>query len=141
MSKTCQRCGAKCCTYFCFEIDKPDNYEEFEDIRWFLCHENIRVHIDEEDWFIDIANPCKYLGPNNRCKIYDDRPIICRGYSKDNCDHTGGDYGYEEHFHTPEQIDAYARKFLGKAAYERAQKKARAKFEDKIPVKPKKRKS
>ena len=29
MSKTCQVCGAKCCTYFCFQIDEPDTYSEF----------------------------------------------------------------------------------------------------------------
>ena len=48
MSKTCQECGAKCCRYFCFEIDEPDTYEEFENVRWYLCHEHVAVHVAEQ---------------------------------------------------------------------------------------------
>ena len=46
----CTRCGARCCNYFCFEIDEPDEFDEFENIRWFLCHEGVSVHIDDGDW-------------------------------------------------------------------------------------------
>ena len=67
MSLTCRECGAKCCRYFCFEIDEPDDYEEFEDIKWYICHEGITVHIDEGDWYINIANPCKMLAEDNSC--------------------------------------------------------------------------
>jgi Fe-S-cluster containining protein len=129
MSKTCQVCGAKCCTYFCFQIDEPDTYSEFEDVRWYLCHENISVHIDEGDWYISIQNRCKMLMDDLRCRIYEDRPLICRKYSHDQCDHTEGDYGYDALFETPEELEKYARKQLGKAAYERAKAKARAKAE------------
>lgn len=125
--QTCQQCGAKCCRYFCFEIDAPDTYEEFEDIRWFLCHEGVSIHIDEGDWYISIANRCKMLTDDNTCLLYGERPLICRTYSMDNCDHTAGDYGYDALFETPEDLDRYARKTLGRAAYERAKAKARAK--------------
>ena len=135
MSMTCRECGAKCCKYFCFEIDEPDDYEEFEDIRWYLCHKGVTVHIDEGDWFISIANRCQMLAPDNGCKMYEDRPIICRKYDPDNCDHTGGDYGYDQEFTKPEQIEAYARKILGEAKFQRERAKMRAKFEkgDKKP--------
>ena len=138
MSKVCRECGSKCCTYFCFEIDKPDSYEEFEDIRWYLCHKGISVHVDEGSWFICIDNRCKNLRRDNSCAIYFERPLICRSYDPDNCDHSGGDYGYKEHFRTPEQLNAYARKTLGAAKYETAQRKARAKFEPKPAKKTKK---
>ena len=124
MSMTCVECGAKCCRYFCFEIDEPDDYDEFEDIRWYLMHEDVTVHIDEGDWFISVANKCKMLGPDDKCLAYETRPNICRKYDPDNCDHIGGDYGYDEHFKTPEEIEKYARKILGKATFERERAKA-----------------
>ena len=129
MSEACQKCGAKCCTYFCFEIDEPDCYEEFEDVRWYLCHEDVTVHIDEGDWFISIGNRCKMLSPGNLCIAYDDRPLICRRYEQENCDAIGGDYGYDEHFSTPEELEAYARRTLGEKAFDRAKKRHRAKYE------------
>jgi len=132
MSNRCQECGAKCCKYFCFEIDEPDDYEEFEDIRWYLCHEGVTVHIDEGDWYISIENRCRMLGPDNRCKIYTERPLICRGYDPATCDFTSGDYGYDEYFETPEQLENYAREVLGEEKFEKAKKKHRAKFERKL---------
>jgi len=141
MSKTCQECRAKCCTYFCFEIDKPDSYEEFEDVRWYLCHEGVSVHIDEGDWYISIENRCTRLGGDDLCTAYDDRPVICRKYDTAKCDHTGGDYGYAELFTRPEQIEAYARRALGEDAFEAARKKALAKLHPRKARKSKKRKA
>ncbi len=133
MSKTCVECGAKCCRYFSFEIDEPDDYDEFEDIRWFLMHEGVSVHIDEGDWFISIDNRCKMLGDDNRCQAYEIRPSICRKYDAAECDHTGGDYGYDEHFKTPEQIDAYARKTLGAKVFDLERAKIWDPHSGKIP--------
>lgn len=132
MSKLCKECGAKCCQYFCFEIDEPDDCEEFEDVRWYLAHENVSVHIDEDgDWYISLANRCRYLGPDGRCADYDNRPLICRTYDMDGCDHTGGDYAYQEEFTAPEQIEAYAKKTLGEKSFTNARDKQRAKLEKK----------
>jgi Fe-S-cluster containining protein len=136
----CSACNAQCCRYFCFEIDEPETFEEFEDVRWYLLHENVTVHIDEGDWYISILNACKELGQDNRCGIYEERPVICRSYSQDNCDATGGDYEYEQLFETPEQLEAYARKTLGDKKYEKARDKARAKLDKKARKKKKKKK-
>ena len=127
MNDACGECDGRCCRYFCFEIDEPDSYEEFEDIRWYLCHEGVRVHIDEGDWYMCIANPCKMLDADNRCRIYEDRPLLCRKYSPANCDLTSGDYGYEEEFCTPEELEAYARRTLGEEAFVKARDRARRK--------------
>ena len=124
MSDVCRICGAKCCKYFSFEIDEPETFEEFEDVRWYLFHEGISVHIDEGDWYISIDNKCKMVGEDNTCMDYDNRPLICRKYVMDNCDHTDGDYGYDELFTTPEQLDDYARKTLGKRNYQKQRSKA-----------------
>ena len=129
MSRICQRCGGACCRYFCFQIDEPDDFEEFDDVRWYLLHEDVTVHIEDGDWYISIQNKCNVLGPDNRCMDYENRPVICRKYDPENCDFTGGDYGYDNLFETPEQIEAYARKKLGEEAYEKAKAKALAKLE------------
>ena len=127
----CRKCGARCCRYFCFEIDEPDSYEEFDDIRWYLCHEEVSVHIDEGDWYISIENRCKMLDKNNMCTIYSDRPLMCRTYDPATCDYSDDDYGYDEEFFTPEEIERYARQSLGQAAYDRAKSRARAKLKEK----------
>jgi Fe-S-cluster containining protein len=129
----CSRCNALCCRYFCFEIDEPESVGEFEDVRWFLLHEGVSVHVDEGDWYISIMNPCSRLGEDNRCEIYEDRPLICRKYSPDNCDATGGEYEYDEMFQTPEQLEAYARKTLGKK-FDKKRDKARKKLQPKMKV-------
>jgi len=125
--ETCKVCGSKCCSYFCFEIDEPDDYDEFEDVRWYILHEGVSVHLDEGSWFISIMNPCEMIEADGHCRIYADRPIICRKYDLANCDQTLGDYGYEQEFHTGDDLMAYARKTLGDETFEYDRAKRRAK--------------
>ena len=129
----CRRCGAKCCKYFCFEIDTPDDVDEFEDIRWYLCHEGVSVHIDKGDWFISIDNRCKMLDENDQCTCYDDRPLICRKYDLGNCDYTSGDYGYDEVFTTPQELEDYARLTLG-PKFDKTRNRKRARMAAKAKV-------
>ena len=130
MSLPCHECNALCCQYFCFEIDEPDDFEEFEDVRWYLCHDGVSVHVDEEgDWFIQIENPCRKMDNEHRCVIYEDRPLICRNYGGQ-CEHASEEgYGYKEEFKTPEELDAFAKKTLGRTVYEREMIKTRAKLD------------
>lgn len=116
----CRQCQSKCCRYFCFQIDEPNSFEEFENLRWFLLHEGISIHIDEGNWFISISNKCKHLDDDGRCLSYDSRPVICRKYTTDGCDATGGDYEYDELFESAEQVAAYARQKLGHKKYDKA---------------------
>jgi Fe-S-cluster containining protein len=123
MSELCQQCRSRCCRYFCFEIDTPTTFEEFDNIRWYVLHEGITVHIDQGCWFMAAENRCKNLDDDNHCRDYANRPVICRSYADDGCDFTEGDYGYEVLFAKPEAIEAYARKTLGPAAYDREKAK------------------
>ena len=139
MSDRCMTCGGKCCRYFCFEIEEPDDFEEFEDVRWYLCHEGVSVHIDEDgDWYISIANRCTMLGKNNQCQAYENRPLICRKYDPEACDQTDEDYGYQEEFDSPDELDEYARDTLGTKTYEREKRKHREKLDRKTKKKLKK---
>lgn len=38
------------------------------------------LHVDEDRDFVLKSAPCPFLGPDNYCSIYDDRPKACREY-------------------------------------------------------------
>ena len=77
-------------------------------IRWYLCHENISVFVEDGDWYINIKNKCRHLsGEDYRCTIYDKRPKVCRGYKHDDCDFVEGEYDYELHFTDDKQMEEY----------------------------------
>lgn len=106
----CKNCGG-CCKHIALEIDTPEDRDDFEDIYWYLLHENVRVFItekddddnddsdsksddeddDDESWFIEFRTRCKGLGENNLCTIYEKRPKICKGYDPENCTASGGE--------------------------------------------------
>ena len=82
----CEKCDARCCKYVAVEIDKPETKEDFEDIKWFVCHKNVNVFVDEDDeWYVEFLSPCEFLGEDNLCTNYENRPKICRRYSQDEC--------------------------------------------------------
>ena len=54
---------------------------------------------------------CKYLTPDNRCRIYFNRPKICREYTTDDCEYDE-DWSFDKVFETPEQIWEYAEAVL-----------------------------
>jgi Fe-S-cluster containining protein len=128
MSCLCDQCSALCCRYFVLEIDTPETRSEFDNIRWYLVHENVFVFIEKKKWYLGIYSRCKHLGDDNRCGIYATRPRICREYSTENCDYHGGDYNWSKLFSSAEQLQAYADEQLAERALERlAARRRRAK--------------
>ena len=109
----CDRCTALCCRYFALGIDDPETPEDYDDIRWYLAHENVHVFIEDDDWYLSIQTRCQFLQDDNRCGIYEDRPKICREYTTDNCDYWTGQYDFQQYFTKPEQLEAYAQAVLG----------------------------
>jgi hypothetical protein len=52
MKNDCSNCNGKCCRYVAVEIDKPTTLKDFENIKWFVCHKNVNVFIDDDNsWF------------------------------------------------------------------------------------------
>jgi len=137
MEAQCTKCEAKCCRYFCSAIDQPHTYEDFEEVRWYLAHKGISVHVDVEGgWWIMVANRCRMLRKTPvgwRCKDYENRPLICRHFSPESCDFTLGDLQVDELFETPGELEAYARRMLGERQFDKARAKARR------PKKPRRR--
>lgn len=114
MSILCDKCTALCCRYIALPIDNPTTARDFDNIRWYLVHENIVVFVEKRQWYIGIMNRCKHLQADNRCEIYETRPRICRQYSTDNCDYHGGEYDYDILFTSAEQLREYAEKKINK---------------------------
>lgn len=107
----CTYCTAKCCRYFALPIDTPTGWKDFDDIRWYLAHDMTALFVEDDSWFLLINTKCKYLAPDNRCNIYEDRMDICRKYTTDNCEYDAQDV-YEKYFETPEQLWEYAEAVL-----------------------------
>jgi Fe-S-cluster containining protein len=123
------------------EIDAPETRQQYDDIRWYLVHQNVFVFIEKKKWYLGIYSRCKHLQEDNRCGIYETRPRICRQYSTDNCDYHGGEYDWEVLFSSAEQLWEYAEEQLAaKAAKQRRAKlreqKIAARRSDATPVTP-----
>jgi Fe-S-cluster containining protein len=134
----CDSCSALCCRYFVLEIDAPETRRAYDDIRWYLIHENVFVFIQKKKWYLGIYARCKHLQADNRCGIYLTRPKICREYSTDNCDYHGGEYDWDVLFSSADQLERYGKEKLAEArakARKRSQKRE-ASSEKKKKAKP-----
>lgn len=128
VTNACKKCDGKCCRYFALPIDTPEDWDDFDDIRWYLCHEDITVFVEDGDWYLNVKNKCRHLSEKDyRCQNYDLRPRICRKYDTDNCDQTGDDYGYELHFTTDRQMEEYMRIKFGERVFEKLETKKKKK--------------
>lgn len=105
--KTCADCG-DCCTYLALEIDTPTSKKDYSDLFWHLMHRNVSIFIDhDKKWHIEFETLCEGLDENKRCRIYEDRPLICRKYSIDACTkHSSGKY-FVHKFNTPSALKRY----------------------------------
>jgi len=111
----CGECTGLCCRYFALPLDTPKDKGDYDDIRWFLCHKNITVFVEDGDWYINIKNKCKHLSEKeNRCRIYNKRPRICRQYRHGVCDYVEGEYDYEMYFTNNKQLEEYIKMKLDK---------------------------
>ena len=82
----CTDCG-KCCTYVGIEIDRPTRVRYVTDILWYLYHENIYIYVDgDNDWSLHFETRCRNLGDDLLCKVYEERPHICREFDNETCE-------------------------------------------------------
>jgi len=123
----CQRCTGLCCRYFALPIDNPEDWKDFDDIRWYLTHENVSIFVEEGQWYLNVNNSCKHLDKDCRCGIYEMRPKICRYYKTDDCDFTGDNYQYELHFTNDSQMEEYMRIKFGSKVFDKLEARPKAK--------------
>ena len=104
----CDKCAGLCCRYIALPLENPEDREDYEDIRWYLCHEDVAVFVEDGEWYINVKNKCKYLcEKDSKCMMYEGRPKICRKYHTDDCEFTSDEYGYELHFTDDKQMAEY----------------------------------
>jgi len=132
----CGGCTALCCSYFALEIDAPDEPADFENMRWYIIHEDVQIFVDDDVWYLQIYRKCTWLD-GNKCGNYENRPQICHEYSDELCDLDGPESDLT--FRNIEELEAYrdtwvadyeekkARKALKKAAKKAKGKKKRKK--------------
>ena len=129
MAKTiqCDKCTGLCCRYFALPIETPETKEDYDDIRWYLCHKNVTIFVEDGDWYININNKCRHLSEkDHRCRSYNKRPRICRQYRHADCDFVEGEYDYELHFTNDKQMQEYMKiKFDNNVAEKRKGQKSR----------------
>ena len=123
----CDDCSGLCCRYFALPIETPEDKGDYDDIRWYLCHKDITVFVEDGDWYINIKNKCKHLTKDNKCDIYNKRPRICRGYKHSTCDFVEGEYNYKLHFTDDKQMAEYIKVKFSNNKSEKAKAKRKAK--------------
>jgi len=106
----CGQCVGLCCRYVALPIETPEDKQDYDDIRWYLCHEGVTIFVEDGDWYINVKNKCRHLADEDyECMIYDKRPKICRKYKYKDCDYVEGEYDYELHFTDDKQMAEYIR--------------------------------
>lgn len=106
----CNECGL-CCTYIAVEIDNPSDFEDYDNIFWYLAHKGVSVYVDfESDWFIEFETVCKNLSAEKTCGIYEQRPHMCSSFSWDECEKTTQEAAWKFRFTTPDELFAYVEK-------------------------------
>lgn len=106
----CDGCDL-CCRHIAVEIDAPETDKEFDQIRWFLLHEDVWVFIDNDDsWNLQVNRKCEKLGENGWCGIYEERPFICKDYSAKNCERHGSGDSYKVLFKSLEDFEEWVSK-------------------------------
>ena len=132
----CHLCSALCCRYFALELDTPEDQEDFDAIRWYLLHGRSWVWVDGGEWYLQVDEPCRFLGPQNECTIYDSRPQICRDYGLPDkrehpedpqCDYYAQNTRHDLEFREPDEIDRYAERFLAERELKRQRRSDAAK--------------
>lgn len=118
----CRACKGQCCTYVAVEIDEPEEFEDFENIRWYCAHKGTWVFKDDEGWYVAFDSPCEYLDEDFTCKIYEKRPSVCQNHDFGECDYFL-DGEFELELRSLEDVDDYLRERFPRQFIKRPQRK------------------
>ena len=100
----CAHCG-ECCTYIATQIDDPTSFRDYDQIHWYLTHENVQVYIDwEGDWYLEFLTRCRNLTEAKTCGAYVDRPRVCSEFSADECERNSGEVAHRYLFRSHEDL-------------------------------------
>lgn len=109
----CSGCG-DCCRYVTAQIKAPRSRADYDEIRWFLLHENVQVFVDDDGWYIEFATTCRHL-QGHRCGTYASRPAVCSDYDVENCTRYGDGEPHKHLFTNEDQYLNFLRRHRPKA--------------------------
>jgi hypothetical protein len=81
-----KHCGARCCRYVTVAIATPLGEADWDEVRWWLAHENVRVGKDDEGWGLEFMTRCRNLAPTGACGIYESRMDLCAQHDAEDCE-------------------------------------------------------
>ena len=81
----CLSCGL-CCGYVAIEIEPPNTVSHATQILWYLYHQQVSIYFDGGEWMVQFETRCQHVLDDNRCAIYETRPMICREYDETTCE-------------------------------------------------------
>ena len=103
----CKGCS-ECCKYVIIKWTTPETEKDYDAIVWLISHENVSAYIDFEGlWHLEFKTRCKYLGKDDLCIIYEDRPDVCRKYTHKNCEKYCKNPYYYAKFDTKDDLIKY----------------------------------
>jgi len=113
----CKKCNQKCCRYISVSLDQPQEAADFDQMRWLILHQDTGIYIDNDNWYLEIKTPCSMLEQDGNCKMYEDRPELCKEYGSDLsdswCEGFGNPYlDYDHYFSDIKELDQYISDFL-----------------------------
>jgi Fe-S-cluster containining protein len=112
----CTACGGACCKYFALEIDKPETPEDYDNIRWYLAHDRVNIFVEKKKWYLQVNTACRSLDQQGRCRMYEQRPQICRDYGWQETQETEchGQNPAEDHDHFFGDLEAFEKHMKAK---------------------------
>ena len=101
----CIECPSICCKNLAMAIGRPVNKQEVEELKWQLHFDTVKVYIRHRRWHLWVKGRCMYLSKNNRCKIYAQRPDMCKKHNPPSCERFGK--FYDIMISTPDELEKY----------------------------------
>ena len=83
----------------------PVNRAEVEELKWQLRFDTVKVYIHNRRWHQLVEGRCMYLGKDDRCKVYDERPEKCRKHNPADCERYGP--FYDLLISSPDELEEY----------------------------------
>ncbi len=106
----CEGCTI-CCEHITVEIDKPKTREEILKLVDYLRYKDILIFIEDGgEWNIEFKTICRQLNEKGLCKIYKNRPKICRDYHHDKCERYGEGEFYKHIFRNEKELLDFIKK-------------------------------
>ncbi len=108
--KNCFECNQECCKNVIVQMDEPETEDDWEEIKWQVAHDNVRVIKDnDDDWCVEFLTTCSHQASDGKCMIYENRPGKCREHSAENCIINGEGEYYKVILNTIEDVEKYLR--------------------------------